>query len=56
MINYTKKWWLLGCLRRAIAIHTNISSIEEISAGQKIVLSQQFFITGNSPEISDHWN
>ncbi len=40
MINYTRKWWLLGCLRRAIREHSTTGS----NTGRRVLLSQIFFI------------
>lgn len=46
MINYTKKWWLLGCYRRAERIHSTRGS----NTGSPVLLSQKFFIEGNSED------
>jgi len=52
MINYTKKWWLLGCHRRAERIHSTRGSAD----GKPVLLSQEFFITGNiDKEPVDKW-
>jgi len=50
MINYTNKWWLLRCLRRAEKIHSTRGSAD----GNRVLLSQRFFIQGNTQP--DHWN
>lgn len=44
MVNYTKKWWLLGCLRRAEKIHSTTGS----ATGHRVLVSQKFFIEGNT--------
>lgn len=44
MINYTKKWWLLGCFRRAMRKH----SIGGSNEGKRVLLSQDFFIKGDN--------
>lgn len=44
MVNYTKKWWLLGCLRRAEKIHSTRGS----NTGRPVLISQDFFIEGDA--------
>lgn len=46
MMRFIKKWWLLRHLRRAISLHTNFTPIEKLAMGNKVLLSQQFFIVG----------
>ena len=43
MTLYTKKWWLLGCHRRAERIHSTRGS----NTGVPVLISQDFFIKGN---------
>lgn len=43
MINYTKKWWLLGCHRRA---EKKISTTGS-NNGRPVLLAQKLFIEGN---------
>lgn len=43
---FIKKWWLLENLRKEISRHSGYQSIEELSAGRKVLVSQQFFISG----------
>lgn len=52
MINYTRKWWFLRCLRKAEKIHSTRGSAD----GNRILLSQRFFIQGNIPHSTDPWN
>lgn len=42
MINYTKKWWLLGCHRRAEKIYSTRGSND----GNLVLISQTLFIDG----------
>lgn len=42
-----KKWWLLKQLDKAIALHTEKSTLADLSAGGKVLLTQSFFIHGN---------
>lgn len=44
MINYTKKWWLLGCHRRAEKRY----SIRGSNDGRPVLISQTQFIKGDS--------
>jgi hypothetical protein len=41
-----EKWWLLEHLRKAIAFHTKQQPVGRLSGGGKILLTQDFFITG----------
>lgn len=54
MINYTKKWWLLGCLRRAEKIHSTRGS----NTGDRVLISQAFFIKGDTewPGLAHKYN
>lgn len=54
MINYTKKWWLLGCFRRAMRIHSTTGS----NTGRRVLLSQLLFIEGdqNWPGLANKFN
>jgi|GEM_PF-3119785 len=44
MINYTKKWWLLGCHRRAERLYSTNGSND----GHRVLISQQLFIDGHA--------
>ena len=46
MINYTKKWWLLGCHARAEEIYSTRGSND----GSRVVISQHLFINGDDKE------
>jgi hypothetical protein len=46
MINYTKKWWLLGCHRRAERLY----SINGSNDGKRVLISPGLFIDGNGAE------
>lgn len=46
MINYTKKWWLLGCHRRAERFFSTNGSND----GGRVLLSPDLFIDGNGVE------
>src|SRR3989338_4538855 len=46
MINYTKKWWLLGCHRRA----EKKISLAGSNNGRPVLLAQKLFIEGNIKE------
>ena len=43
MINYTKKWWLLGCHRRAEKLYSTMGSND----GRPFLISQEQFIKGD---------
>ena len=46
MINYTKKWWLLGCHRRAERLYSTNGSND----GTRVLVSPGLFIDGNGAE------
>jgi hypothetical protein len=46
MWKFIKKWWFLKHLSKEIAKHTCIASVENLSRGNAVLLSQQFFIVG----------
>lgn len=49
MIRFIKKWWLLEKLRKEIIRHTIKQSVETLSTGRKVLLSQ-FFLFLTTPE------
>ena len=46
MVNYTKKWWLLGCHYRAELLY----STNGTNDGNPVRISRALFIIGNLPE------
>lgn len=52
---FIRKWWFLKQLRKAISHHTSFASLDDISRGAAVLLTESFFIVGkqNYPGIAE---
>src|SRR3990167_6384879 len=52
---FIRKWWVLEQLRKAISHHTSFASLDDISRGGAVLITEHFFIVGkeNYPGIAE---